>query len=351
MVSIKPYTLLYRFINPLKHIVCGEVKTIFPSGFRSWSSAAGMVKARKFILAKHFVGEPKESDFQLVEEDLPELKNGEVLVEAEWLSVDPYMRPYTMWLPTGITMIGGQVARVVRSRDPAVPEGSRVMGYFGWRDRTVVDLSQPNSLPMPDKPYLLPDFQGLPPSLGVGVLGMPGLTALYGVREVLRPTPGGVVVVSGAAGAVGSLVGQIAKHAGCKVIGFAGSDAKVRWLKDELGFNEAFNYKSTDVTTALKSAAPEGVDCYFDNVGGEMSSAVLNRMNHGGRVAVCGSTSTYNASGKGRLPLAGPHLQGAADGGLHGAAVERPLAGGRPRDAAARQAGQAEVPRNGHPRF
>ncbi|XP_063229973.1 prostaglandin reductase 1-like isoform X4 [Bacillus rossius redtenbacheri] len=304
MVSIKPYTLLYRFINPLKHIVCGEVKTIFPSGFRSWSSAAGMVKARKFILAKHFVGEPKESDFQLVEEDLPELKNGEVLVEAEWLSVDPYMRPYTMWLPTGITMIGGQVARVVRSRDPAVPEGSRVMGYFGWRDRTVVDLSQPNSLPMPDKPYLLPDFQGLPPSLGVGVLGMPGLTALYGVREVLRPTPGGVVVVSGAAGAVGSLVGQIAKHAGGR----------------------------GDEQRGAEPHEPRRAG------GGVRLHVHLQRQREG------------QAAPGARGP-AGPHLQGAADGGLHGAAVERPLAGGRPRDAAARQAGQAEVPRNGHPRF
>ncbi|CAG2062448.1 unnamed protein product [Timema podura] len=256
-----------------------------------------MTKARKFVLAKRFVGEPKESDLKLVEEELPPLRDKEILVEAEWLSVDPYMKPYSAWLPVGTTMLGGQVARVLESRNPDVKVGDRLMGYFGWRDKTVVDMSQSNSLPMPEKPYVLPDFEGLPASLGVGVLGMPGNTAYFGFLEICRPQPGEVVVVSGAAGAVGSLVGQIAKlkvlstttrlcpvtppvvhtESGLtpyikisrrvnKVIGFAGTDDKVRWLKEELNFDEAFNYKTENPTLVLKQAAPEGVDCYFDNV-------------------------------------------------------------------------------------
>nr|CAD7577525.1 unnamed protein product [Timema californicum] len=226
----------------------------------------------------------------------------EVLVEAEWLSVDPYMKPYSAWLPVGTTMLGGQVARVIESCNPDVKVGDRLMGYFGWRDKTVVDMRQSNNLPMPEKPYVLPDFEGLPASLGVGVLGMPGNTAYFGFLEICRPQPGEVVVVSGAAGAVGSLVGQIAKLKGCKVIGFAGTDDKVRWLKEELNFDEAFNYKTENPTLVLKQAAPEGVDCYFDNAGGELSSSILNRMNQGGRIAVCGSTSSYNAVNK--LPSA-----------------------------------------------
>nr|CAD7458843.1 unnamed protein product [Timema tahoe] len=299
-------------------------------------SAKNMTKARKFVLAKRFVGEPKESDLKLVEEELPPLRDKEILVEAEWLSVDPYMKPYSAWLPVGTTMLGGQVARVLESRNPDVKVGDRLMGYFGWRDKTVVDMSQSNSLPMPEKPYVLPDFEGLPASLGVGVLGMPGNTAYFGFLEICRPQPGEVVVVSGAAGAVGSLVGQIAKLkveskpplkdffalqtsasvlstttglcpllqliSGCKVIGFAGTDDKVRWLKEELNFDKAFNYKTENPTLVLKQAAPEGVDCYFDNAGGELSSSILNRMNQGGRIAVCGSTSSYNAVNK--LPLA-----------------------------------------------
>nr|CAD7413555.1 unnamed protein product [Timema poppensis] len=258
-------------------------------------SAENMTKARKFVLAKRFVGEPKESDLKLVEEELPPLRDKEVLVEAEWLSVDPYMKPYSAWLPVGTTMLGGQVARVIESCNPDVKVGDRLMGYFGWRDKTVVDMRQSNNLPMPEKPYVLPDFEGLPASLGVGVLGMPGNTAYFGFLEICRPQPGEVVVVSGAAGAVGSLVGQIAKLKGCKVIGFAGTDDKVRWLKEELNFDEAFNYKTENPTLVLKQAAPEGVDCYFDNAGGELSSSILNRMNQGGRIAVCGSTSSYNA--------------------------------------------------------
>jgi len=266
-----------------------------------------MVKTKKFIFAKRFVGEPKADDFTLVEEELPPLKEGEILCEAVWLSVDPYMRPYTANIPTGNTMIGSQVARVIESRHPDYKVGDHVVDHFGWQTRTIRNPDKQSATLWLSKPYIIPDLSGLPLSLALGVLGMPGNTAYFGFLEICKPKPGDVVVVSGAAGAVGSHVGQLAKIKGCKVIGFAGSDEKVKWLKDELKFDAAFNYKTTDSTAALKQAAPEGVDCYFDNVGGTLSSAVIAQMKLRGRISVCGSISAYNEDFK-NPPLA-PILQ------------------------------------------
>nr|CAD7394415.1 unnamed protein product [Timema cristinae] len=161
-------------------------------------------------------------------------------------------------------MIGVAVSRIVESRNPDFPVGKLVCSTLGWRTKSVVDVNKPGDARLP-KPYLLPDFQGLPASLGVGFLGMPGNTAYFGFLEICKPKPGEVVVVTGAAGAVGSIVGQIAKIKGCKVIGFAGSDDKVKWLVEKLGFDAAYNYKTKDIAEALEEAAPEGVDCYFDN--------------------------------------------------------------------------------------
>ncbi|XP_063235322.1 prostaglandin reductase 1-like [Bacillus rossius redtenbacheri] len=253
-----------------------------------------MVKARRFIFAKHFVGEPKEDDFRLAEEELRPLKDGEILVEAVWLSVDPYMRAYTVKRPVGTTMFGSQVARIVDSRSKAYPVGKLVVGHWGWLDKSIVDVEKQDFTGLP-KPYIIPDFQGHPESLALGILGMPGNTAYFGFLEICRPRAGEVVVVTGAAGAVGSVVGQIAKIKGCKVIGFAGSDEKVKWLTSELGFDNAFNYKTEDIAGVLKTAAPNGVDCYFDNVGGKISSIIINHMNEFGRISVCGSISSYNA--------------------------------------------------------
>ena len=137
-------------------------------------------------------------------------------------------------------------------------------------------------------------MKGLSESLGVGAVGMPGATAYFGFLELCQPKAGETVVVTGAAGAVGSLVGQIAKIKGCKVIGFAGSDEKVQWMEKELGFDKAINYNTADAQVALKAAAPNGVDCYFDNVGGELRSIIIGQMNSRGRVSVCGSISSYN---------------------------------------------------------
>lgn len=245
-----------------------------------------MTKGRKWVLEKHFQGMPKRSDFKIVEFDLPPIQDGSVLLEAVYLSVDPYMRPYTSRMPEGITMIGQQIARVTESKNADFPVGTDVLSMAGWVTHSVSDGKDLTKIP--------PFPEGVPLSLALGTLGMPGMTANYGFVDICSPKAGEVAVVNGAAGAVGAVVGQIAKIKGCKVIGFAGSDAKVAWLK-ELGFDEAFNYKTIkDLDATLKSAAPNGIDCYFDNVGGEFSSTVLANMKRLGRISCCGAISTYN---------------------------------------------------------
>ncbi|XP_029679780.1 prostaglandin reductase 1-like [Formica exsecta] len=196
------------------------------SPIRKHSTRSGeMVKAKKYVLVKHFVNDPKPTDLQLVEEELPPLQNEEYLVEAEYLSVDPYMRPYVQRYPVGITMIGSQVAKIVESRNPNYPVGKRVVGYLGWRTHTIIN---PKTIDQNDKlmkpPYILRDIDDLPLSLALGVLGMPGNTAYFGLMEICKPKSGETIVISGAAGAVGSHVGQIAKNLGLTVIGLCGSD-------------------------------------------------------------------------------------------------------------------------------
>ncbi|XP_072949350.1 prostaglandin reductase 1-like [Epargyreus clarus] len=257
---------------------------------RLYSGITGKVQAQKYVLTKYFQGEPKKTDFKIVEEELPELKDGEILTEAEYLSVDPYMRAYMIGYKLPTDMIGGQVAKIIASRNEKYPVGRYVTGSFGWRTHTIVNTKKrdPN-LPLiilPDMPY--------PNSLALGVLGMPGNTAYFGLKEICKPKEGETVVITGAAGAVGSHVGQIAKILGCRVIGFAGSQEKCDYLEKELGFDRAFNYKTADIRAALKQGAPDRVDCYFDNVGGEISSTIMSYMNKYGRVAVCGSISSYN---------------------------------------------------------
>ncbi|XP_060534607.1 prostaglandin reductase 1-like [Cylas formicarius] len=251
-----------------------------------------MVKSKVFILQKQFEGLPKPGDLKLVEEELPPLKDGEFLVEAVYLSVDPYMRAYAPNLPLGIPFIGSQVGIIKESKNPKFPVGKYVVGMFGWRSHSVANGESNNWASLPT--YILPDFGKLSTSLGLGVLGMPGNTAYFGFLEICKPKAGETVVVSGAAGAVGNHVGQIAKIKGCKVIGIAGSDDKGKWLVDDLKFDHFINYKTQDVDKALKELAPEGIDCYFDNVGGEISTTVMNNMNTFGRVSVCGSISGYN---------------------------------------------------------
>lgn len=180
--------------------------------------------------------------------------------------------------------------RVIDSRNKKFPINAIVYALVGWRTHTIVnpDNFVKNNL------FVMPDFGGLPLSLGIGYLSMPGNTAYFGLLEICKPKPDETVVVTAAAGSVGSLVGQIAKLKGCRVIGFAGSDEKCRWLEDDLGFDKAINYKVGKLAKALKEAAPDGVDCFFDNVGGELSTIIINQMNFYGRIACCGAVAEYN---------------------------------------------------------
>ncbi|MDE3169094.1 MAG: NADP-dependent oxidoreductase [Acidobacteriota bacterium] len=247
---------------------------------------------RKFVLAARPVGMPKESDFELVSEPLPPLAQGQLLLRTQYLSVDPYMRgrmtgvrTYADPVNIGEIMVGGTVGEVIESRNPDFTAGQIVTGYWGWQEFAVSDGSGLRHL----------DTKLAPVSTALGVLGMPGMTAYFGLLEICQPSAGEMVVVSGAAGAVGSLVGQIAKIKGCEVVGVTGSDEKVAWLTGELGFDAAFNYKTTsDYVARFQELCPNGVDCYFDNVGGAVSDAVLSVINTKARIAVCGQISQYN---------------------------------------------------------
>ncbi|XP_052752385.1 prostaglandin reductase 1-like [Galleria mellonella] len=254
-----------------------------------------MVRARKYVVKNRFQGSPKRSDYSIIEQDLPPLKDGEILVKTEWISVDPYLRAYNSAYPVPYDQFAFQVGVVQESKDPNHPVGSRIVSHKGWCNYSVVNMSAP--FPSPEnRHYKLPNIGNLSPSLAVGALGMPGATAYLAFLETGQPKPGETVVITGAGGAVGSLVGQIAKIKGCNVIGFTGSDKKAQLLKEELGFDKAFNYKSVNIEKALQEAAPNGVDIYFDNVGGEISSTIMYQMNYKGRVIVVGSISSYNSS-------------------------------------------------------
>jgi NADPH-dependent curcumin reductase CurA len=259
---------------------------------------------RRFLLSARPVGLPKESDFKLVEAPLPSPQPGEVLVRTVYLSVDPYMRgritgvrTYADPVLVGDVMVGGTVGQVIEPRDPSLQPGDYVVGYWGWQDHAVAPAAALQKL----------DPQLAPVSTALGVLGMPGMTAYFGFLEICHPKAGETVVVSGAAGAVGSLVGQIARIEDCRVIGIAGADDKIKYIINDLGFDGAFNYKTTsDYVASLRELCPKGIDCYFDNVGGAISDAVFALLNPFARVSVCGQISQYNL----QAPEQGPRLFG-----------------------------------------
>jgi NADPH-dependent curcumin reductase CurA len=250
--------------------------------------------AREWHLTARPRGWPTPDDFALVGTAVPEPGPGQALVRNRYLSVDPYMRgrmddaksyapPYRLDEP----MQGGAVGEVVASDDPERPVGAHVLHDLGWREYAVLDAGR----------GALVDPALAPLTAYLGVLGMTGLTAYAGLLEAAEFRPGDAVFVSGAAGAVGSQAGQIAKLKGAsRVIGSAGSDEKVRLLTEEYGFDAAFNYKSAPVAQQLKEAAPDGIDVYFDNVGGDHLEAAISRLNVHGRVTVCGMISQYNAT-------------------------------------------------------
>jgi NADPH-dependent curcumin reductase CurA len=249
---------------------------------------------RQIILASRPVGLPTAADFTMTETDRPELTDGQIRVRNLFMSVDPYMRgrmydreSYAAPFRVGEPLEGGAVGSVIETRSPDLAEGDLVLHLLGWRDEAVLPARHARKVP---------PVEGLSPSAYLGVLGMPALTAYVGLLDIAALQPGDVVFVSGAAGAVGSVAGQIAKLKGAaRVIGSAGTDDKVRWLH-EIGFDAAFNYKTAPVLDQLRQAAPEGIDVYFDNVGADHLEAALAVLNTHGRVAMCGAIADYNAT-------------------------------------------------------
>jgi NADPH-dependent curcumin reductase CurA len=254
---------------------------------------------RQIRLAARPTGLPKDSDWELTTEPLPEPDEGEFVVELSHLSIDPAMRG---WMNAGMSYIdpvevgdvmrAGAVGRVVESRHEGFSVGDHVSGAFG-----VQEYARSNG-----SGVIKIDPSLAPLETHLGALGMPGMTAYVGLLEVGRAREGDTVVVSGAAGAVGSVVGQIAKIKGCRVIGIAGGEEKCRWVVDELGFDSAIDYKSENIAAALRQHAPDRVDVYFDNVGGDVLDAVLTRINRGARIVICGAISQYNATDQVRGP-------------------------------------------------
>ncbi|MFN2465836.1 MAG: NADP-dependent oxidoreductase [Candidatus Dormibacteria bacterium] len=252
-----------------------------------------------FRLASRPVGMPKREDFDYGEAAVPELVDGQVLIKVLYLSLDPAMRgwmndvrSYVPPVGIGEVMRAGGVGTVLRSNNPRFKVGDFVHGMLGIQEFAVSDGS--------DLYPVNPDMAPLPTYLGA--LGMPGMTAYFGLLDICRPQAGETVVVSAAAGAVGSAVGQIARIKGCRAIGIAGGEEKCQYLVEELGFDGAIDYKGGDVMAGLKEHCPQGVDIYFDNVGGEILDAVLARLRRGARIALCGAISQYNNTGPARGP-------------------------------------------------
>lgn len=260
---------------------------------------------RRFLLRERPSGRIGPDTFELVEEEVPQVGEGEALVRADWISLDPTNRAWLSDIPTYLPPVAiGEVMRaaglgtVVASKHPGYEEGQLVQGLIGWQEWAVASNDAP-LLPVPDVP-------GVSPSAYLGVLGLTGLTAWVGMKDIARPEPGDTVVVSAAAGAVGSVAGQIAKIADARAVGIAGGPEKCAVLTGQLGFDAAVDYKADDWREQLVGATPEGVDVDFENVGGDIMDAVFARLNFRARVALCGLISGYNSPD----PPAGPRSFG-----------------------------------------
>ncbi len=254
-------------------------------------------------------GEAVASNFKLVTSETPALQDNQVLVRHHFMSLDPYMRgrmndskSYAQPQPVGQVFQGGTVGEVVESKHPKYAVGDKVVGFGGWQEYSVVDASQPGALKKVDTTHV-------PLSHYLGAVGMPGVTAWYGLVKIIAPKAGETVVITAASGAVGSAFGALAKARGCRVVGIAGGPDKCRYVTDELGFDACIDYRQhPDVKTmsaALKEACPNGIDGYFENVGGYIFDAVLLRTNAFARVALCGMIAGYDGA---PLPLANPAL-------------------------------------------
>lgn len=264
---------------------------------------------RAWHLASRPDGEPSPSNFRMVESAVPELADGQVLVRNTFLSLDPYMRgrmseakSYATPQPLGQTMQGGTAGEVVASKHPKYREGDRVVGMGGWQLYAVHDGAAPGVLRKVDA-------SRVPLSAYLGAVGMPGVTAWYGLVRIIVPKAGETVVVSAASGAVGSVVGQLAKARGCRAVGIAGGPEKCAYVTGELGFDACIDHRAhrdaASLAAALADAAPGGIDGSFENVGGSVLDATLERMNAFGRIALCGMIAGYNGE---PIPLARPTL-------------------------------------------
>jgi NADPH-dependent curcumin reductase CurA len=248
---------------------------------------------RQIRLKSRPFGLPTPADFHTADAPMPALRDGDVLRRTIYLSLDPYMRgrmsdapSYATPVALGDVMCGHTVSQVVESRDPKFRPGDVVAGYDGWQQYAA----------SPGKDVRKIDPNVAPISAAIGVLGMPGFTAYVGLVDIGRPKAGETVVVSAASGAVGSIVGQLAKIRGCRAVGIAGSHEKCRYVVDDLGFDACVNYKTDDLVSALQAACPSGADIYFENVGGAVLAAVLRIINRGARIPLCGMISEYNAT-------------------------------------------------------
>jgi NADPH-dependent curcumin reductase CurA len=262
-----------------------------------------MTVSTQIRLARRPEGEPGDDAFDFVEQELPELSEGVVLLRVVYLSLDPYMRgrmssapSYAEPVEVGEVMVGGTVCVVEESRNPEFEVGDVVLSYSGWQTRAISDGQGLRKL----------DPSVVPVSTALGVLGMPGFTAYAGLLEIGRPQPGETVVVAAATGPVGSAVGQIAKVKGARAVGIAGGAKKRQALLDEFGFDVALDHRSPTFAEDLRTAVPDGIDVYFENVGGPVAREVFKRMNLYGRVPICGLVADYNAAsapeGRDRLP-------------------------------------------------
>jgi NADPH:quinone reductase len=253
-----------------------------------------MAVNRRIILKSRPKGKPARSDFELEERKLADPGEGELLIETHYISVDPYMRgrisgrkSYIDTIPVGGIMEGGAVGRVAVSNHPDFAPGDFVLGMWGWQEYHVSEGSGIQKVDTGDAPL----------STALGILGMPGMTAYFGLLDIGQPEAGENVFISGAAGAVGSAVGQIAKLKGCQTAGSAGSPEKINWIRNDLGFDNALNYRECDdYAAALADIFPDGIDVYFDNVGGPLTDAVFMHLRENARIVICGQIDQYNAT-------------------------------------------------------
>ena len=260
---------------------------------------------RRWILANRPTGLPDETTFQLEEVPVAETGDGQVRVRTQWLSVDPYMRgrlrdapSYAPPVQLGEVMVGGGVGEVVESRAAGFATGDIVEGTFGWQTLATLDAQGLRKV----------DPSLAPVSTALGVLGMPGMTAYFGLTEAGQPKAGETVVVSAASGAVGALVGQIARIQGCRVVGIAGSEAKCAYVRDELGFDAVVSHHDADLGGALAKACPQGIDVYFDNIGGAVQDSILPLINLHARIVICGMIAEANLTKPELAPRPTRHL-------------------------------------------